>query len=357
MSPRQPKGPQGRRVPNKSHGLRGPGPSGRPPRDAAPTSPTPATPLEGADATPSAASSSAAASGDAASFGTLSTRPGTRSANRAAKRAAAGGVRPKTQVRGRPSRASQGSTTGLIVLGAIAVAVLAAVVIIGNPFGSASPSGSPAAAGSPTPVPSHGDGTCPTSAPAPLKAGDVYEVTIKTKVGNIVLKIDGALGPNATGNFIALVKCHFYDGIVFHRLVPDFVIQGGDPEGTGGGGPGYTITDDPRTTTYKRGTLAMARTAQQNSQGSQFFIVLSDDANGALTQPSVVYPYAIMGEVIDGMTVVDQIAAMPNLGEASGNAAVDPVVMDSVTITKSPNGTPTTAPTVAPASPSAAPAS
>ena len=352
MSPREPKGQQGRRVPNRSHGLRGPGPAGRPPRDAAGTPPTPVP--SDADATPSPGSS--AASGDAASFGAPTTRPGTRSANRAAKRAAAGGVRPKTQVRRNPSRASQGSTTGLIVLGAIAVAVLAAVVIIGNPFGSASPSGSPAAAGSPTPVPSHGDGTCPTSAPAALKSGDVYEVTIRTKVGNIVLKVDGALGPNATGNFIALVKCRFYDGIVFHRLVPDFVIQGGDPEGTGGGGPGYTITDDPRTTTYRRGTLAMARTGQPNSQGSQFFIVLDDDANGALTDPNVAYPYAIMGEVTSGMDIVDQIAAMPNSGEASGNAAIDPVVMESVTITKSPSGSATTAPT-APASPSAAPAS
>ena len=361
MSPRQPD----RRVPRKSHGLRGPSSSSRPPRDAAaasPASPTP-TPTQAplaAEASASVAPSTgaSAAAGDAASFGAPTTRPGTRSANRAAKRAASGGVRPKTQVRSKPSRGNQGSTTGLIVLGAIAVAVLAAVVIIGNPFGAASPSGSPAAAGSPTPVPSHGDGTCPTSAPASLKAGEVYEVTIKTDQGNIVLKIDGALGPNATGNFVALVKCHFYDGIAFHRLVPGFVIQGGDPEGTGGGGPGYQITDDPRTTTYKRGTLAMARTPQPNSQGSQFFIVLADDANGALSDPGVAYPYAIMGEVTSGMDVVDKIAAMPNSGSPN-NAAINPIVMQSVTITASPTSSaaPTTAPTVAPASPSAAPAS
>jgi peptidyl-prolyl cis-trans isomerase B (cyclophilin B) len=155
---------------------------------------------------------------------------------------------------------------------------------------------------------------------------------------------------------VALVKCHFYDGIVFHRLVPGFVIQGGDPQGDGGGGPGYTITDDTRTTTYHRGTLAMARTGQPNSQGSQFFIVLADDANEALTSPSVAYPYAIMGEVISGMDVVDQIAAMPNSGDASGNAAIDPVVMESVTITTSPTSSaaPSSAPTVAPPSASAA---
>jgi cyclophilin family peptidyl-prolyl cis-trans isomerase len=161
---------------------------------------------------------------------------------------------------------------------------------------------------------------------------------------------------------VALVKCHFYDGIVFHRLVPGFVIQGGDPQGTGGGGPGYTIADDPRTTTYHRGTLAMARTGQPNSQGSQFFIVLADSANAALTDPSVVYPYAIMGEVTSGMDIVDQIAAMPNSGSPS-NTALNPIVMESVTITSSPTSSagpttaPTTGPTAGPTPSSAAPAS
>jgi cyclophilin family peptidyl-prolyl cis-trans isomerase len=240
------------------------------------------------------------------------------------------------------------------VLGAIAVFVVAAVLVVANPFGSPSPSGSPVAAGSPTPIPSHGDGTCPTSQPASLKAGDVYEVTIRTRLGNIVMKIDGALAPIATGNFVALVKCHFYDGIVFHRLMPGFVIQGGDPEGDGGGGPGYAIADDPITTTYRRGTIAMARTPAPNSQGSQFFIVLADDANQSLSGAQ--YGYAILGEVTAGMDVVDQIAAMPNTGGQEGRA-LDPIVMESVTITSSPAAStaPTAAPTTAPAT--AAPAS
>lgn len=345
MSPRQPKGRPGRPVPNRSHGLRGPGPSGRPPRDAATTPPPPGA---GAEPTPPSQAS------DAASFGTPVTRPGSRAANRAAKRAASGGVRPKTQVRGKTRSAVRGSSTGLIVLGVIAVAVLGAVVVIGNPFGSASPSNSPAAVTSPTPVPSHGDGTCPTSQPASLKAGEVYEVTVTTEVGTIVMKIDGGLAPIATGNFVALVKCHFYDGIVFHRLVPGFVIQGGDPEGDGGGGPGYAIADDPITTKYHRGTIAMARTPAPNSQGSQFFIVLADDADQSLSGAQ--YGYAILGEVTSGMDVVDKIAAMPNSGSPN-NSALDPVVMTSVTITSSP--TATTAPTAAPTTPpaSAVPAS
>jgi len=282
-------------------------------------------------------------------------RPGSRAANRAAKRAATGPVRPKTGSRaGGGRRSSRGSSTGLIVLGAIAVVVVAAVIVIGNPFGTptATPSSSPVAQA--TPAASHGDGTCPTSQPASLKAGEAYDVTITTKLGDIVMRIDGALAPIATGNFVALVKCHFYDGIVFHRLMPGFVIQGGDPAGNGSGGPGYSIQDDPITTTYQRGTVAMARTPAPNSQGSQFFIVLSDDADQSLS--GVQYGYAILGEVIQGMDVVDQIATGPNTGGNEGTA-LDPVVMESVTLTPV---TPTAAPaTTAPPStePSAAPAS
>ena len=108
----------------------------------------------------------------------------------------------------------------------------------------------------------------------------------------IVIKVDGALSPIAAGNFVALAECGFYDGVVFHRLVPDFVIQGGDgefgreptcdPTMIGTGGPGYTIQDEPVTATYERGTVAMARTPAPNSQGSQFFIVLDDAAGRCL---------------------------------------------------------------------------
>jgi cyclophilin family peptidyl-prolyl cis-trans isomerase len=214
-------------------------------------------------------------------------------------------------------------------LAVAAVIVGALVFILGKPFGGPAASPSPSAAGSPV---AYGDGTCPTSQPASLAAGEMRTVTVQTEKGAIVMQIDGSRAPIATGNFIALVQCHYYDGLTFHRLVPGFVIQGGDPAGDGSGGPGYTIKDDPLNGTYKRGTIAMARTAQPESQGSQFFIVLADDANTALTDPSVRYPYAILGEVTSGMDVVDAIAAMPNTGDANGNAAVDPVVMTSVTV-------------------------
>ena len=180
---------------------------------------------------------------------------------------------------------------------------------------------------------------CPTSAPAPMVATDTATVTLSTAKGNIVIKVTGSLAPHATANFVALAACGFYDGVVFHRLVPGFVIQGGDGEfgrvpnvdasQVGTGGPGYTITDDPVTTQYKRGTVAMARTSQPNSQGSQFFIVLND---GAATALASVNTYAIVGEVTSGMDVVDAIAAMPNSGEPD-NAALNPLPITTATVT------------------------
>lgn len=274
----------------------------------------------------------------------------TRAQNRAAKRAASG-VRPKAVRGGRVTgRRNRGYNPAILALAIAAILIGAVVVLIGNPFGSATPSASPGGSGaaSQAAAASHGDGTCPTSQPASLTAGQVKIVTIQTAKGTIVMRIDGSLAPIATGNFVALVACHFYDGIVFHRLVPGFVIQGGDPQGTGGGGPGYTIKDDPLNGTYHRGTVAMARTSQANSQGSQFFIVLSDDANAALTDPSITYPYAIMGEVSSGMDVVDAIAAMPNSGQPD-NAALDPVAMTSVTVADAPASSASPATTAAPA--------
>ena len=88
--------------------------------------------------------------------------------------------------------------------------------------------------------------------------------------GTIVIDVKADLSPIAVGNFVALAACGYYDGVVFHRLVPGFVIQGGDRTGTGSGGPGYTIADEPVTTAYQRGTVAMARSSPPNSLGSQF---------------------------------------------------------------------------------------
>lgn len=195
-----------------------------------------------------------------------------------------------------------------------------------TPGASATPAPTLAA----TPAATAAAAACPTSQPAALPAGQQRLVTISTAKGPIQITVEGALSPIAAGNFVALASCGFYNGVVFHRLVPGFVIQGGDPDGTGAGGPGYEIQDEPVTAQYHRGTVAMARTPAPNSQGSQFFIVLSDTAARALVQANT---YAIFGEVTSGMETVDAIAAMPNSGEPN-NAALQPVAMDSVTVSQ-----------------------
>ena len=125
----------------------------------------------------------------------------------------------------------------------------------------------------------------------------------------MVIKVEADLSPIAAGNFVALASCGFYDGTVFHRTPTladgtPFVIQGGDPEGTGTGGPGYTIADEPVTTPYKRGTVAMARSSAPNSVGSQFFIVLDDKDGEILGSANT---YQIIGNVTSGMEVADAI--------------------------------------------------
>jgi cyclophilin family peptidyl-prolyl cis-trans isomerase len=124
---------------------------------------------------------------------------------------------------------------------------------------------------------------------------------------------------------VALAGCGYYDGVVFHRVVPGFVIQGGDPTGTGTGGPGYQIQDETVTATYSRGTVAMARTSLPNSVGSQFFIVLDDAARAALASANT---YQIIGTVTSGMDAVDAIASA-----ADAELPSNPIVMTRVTVT------------------------
>ena len=118
---------------------------------------------------------------------------------------------------------------------------------------------------------------CPTTQPPALKAGETRTVTITTEQGDFVIKVTADLSPIATGNFVALAECGWYDNVVFHRLVPGFVIQGGDGQYgrapnvdaqlVGTGGPPYSIQDEPVTTAYHRGTVAMARTLAAQQRG------------------------------------------------------------------------------------------
>ena len=128
-------------------------------------------------------------------------------------------------------------------------------------------------------------------------------VVIETGFGNIELELFWKETPNTALNFLRLVHKGFYDGLTFHRIVPNFVIQGGDPEGTGGGGPGYTIPFEKANTKHLRGSLGMARAQDPNSAGSQFYICLKD-------LPSLDGKYVVFGKVIKGMDAVDKIAAV-----------------------------------------------
>jgi peptidyl-prolyl cis-trans isomerase B (cyclophilin B) len=217
-----------------------------------------------------------------------------------------------------------------ILIGVAAILVVALDIFPGRPGASTGTDGGSPVAGrtsppegvySPPPV-------TPLASPPAQPAGDGTQATVETELGDIVIEVYTDSSPVAARNFINLAEAGFYDGVVFHRIAPGFVIQGGDPEGTGGGGPGYGIADEPVVGDYVRGTVAMARTAAPNSQGSQFFIVLDDDVQNTLPKSGA---YAIFGRVVEGMDVVDQIAAGP-AGGPQGDTALEPVAMTSVTI-------------------------
>jgi peptidyl-prolyl cis-trans isomerase B (cyclophilin B) len=128
----------------------------------------------------------------------------------------------------------------------------------------------------------------------------VYQVVIETDKGSIMMELDPNLAPNSVNNFISLARDGYYDGLTFHRVVSEFVIQGGDPEGSGRGGPGYKFADEPVKGEYTLGAVAMAN-AGPDTNGSQFFICI-DDCRSKL-QPL----YNLFGYVIDGMDVAKDI--------------------------------------------------
>ena len=129
------------------------------------------------------------------------------------------------------------------------------------------------------------------------------KVLLETTMGNITIALDPAM-PVTAGNFETLVKKGFYDGTIFHRVISGFMIQGGDPTGTGMGGPGYTIQDEATNGTNSVGAVAMANTGMPNSGGSQFFINL---VNNSALQPGFDSHYPVFGNVVGGMDVVDAI--------------------------------------------------
>ena len=150
-----------------------------------------------------------------------------------------------------------------------------------------------------------------------------YTALMETSKGSITFALDAASAPKTVNSFVFLSRYHYYDGVVFHRIIPGFVVQGGDPTGNGTGGPGYRFADElPKAGRYEIGSLAMAN-AGPNTNGSQFFIVSGPD--GTALPPS----YSLFGKVVSGLDVVKAIEAV---GSRSG-APSENVVIESVTIT------------------------
>jgi cyclophilin family peptidyl-prolyl cis-trans isomerase len=152
-----------------------------------------------------------------------------------------------------------------------------------------------------------------------------YTATMVTSHGTMVIALDPLAAPKTVNSFVFLARYHYYDGIIFHRIIPGFVLQGGDPTGTGTGGPGYKFEDElPAPGRYQVGSLAMAN-AGPNTNGSQFFIISGSD--GVRLPPQ----YALFGAVVSGGDVVTKIDA---LGTRSGKPTEE-VVIQSVTIAES----------------------
>lgn len=199
------------------------------------------------------------------------------------------------------------------------MAVVVIVALVGSVFlfvGDSEP-GRSSEQGSPSCPPADGGAERTVRFPAPppmcIDRARSYRATVETDLGPFVIELDDDKAPGTVNNFVFLARYHFYDGAPFHRVIPGFVVQGGDGErGDGTGGPGYTIRDElPEAGPYEVGSVAMANTGRPDSGGSQFFVVTGPQ--GAALPPQ----YAVLGRVVEGQEVVSRI-------EADGSPEPDP---------------------------------
>ncbi len=153
-----------------------------------------------------------------------------------------------------------------------------------------------------------------------------YTVVVDTSKGSYTAVLDAAKAPVAVNSFVFLARYHFFDGTICHRIIPNFVIQCGDPTATGSGGPGYSFEDElPAAGEYKVGSLAMANSGA-NTNGSQFFVISGDD--GVKLPPQ----YTLFGQVTDGL---DTVTALDAVGTAGAGTPSETVTINSVTVTES----------------------
>ena len=158
-----------------------------------------------------------------------------------------------------------------------------------------------------------------------------YDVTLETSCGNVTIRVDQKTSPKTSASFVSLAKSGFYDETVFHRIVPGFVIQGGDPTGSGSGGPGYSVRDvPPPDTAYTEGVVAMAKTAAEppGTSGSQFYIVTAPDAG---LPPE----YAPLGKVVRGLDVVRAIGKLGDPASGEAGTPLRTVVIEGTRVRES----------------------
>lgn len=163
-----------------------------------------------------------------------------------------------------------------------------------------------------------------------LAADKTYDVKIATNCGDFTIQLDQKAAPKTAASFASLVESGFYDATEFHRIVPDFVIQGGDPTATGTGGPGYSVRDTPPAdTAYTKGVVAMAKagTEPPGTSGSQFFVVTGPDAG---LPPE----YAPLGKVVKGLDVVELMGRQPARESGSAAAGLLPIVLEKATLSE-----------------------
>lgn len=162
--------------------------------------------------------------------------------------------------------------------------------------------------------------------PMCIDQAKTYTAEMVTSMGNLTIALDPAAAPKTVNNFVSLARYHYYDGLNFHRIIQGFVCQGGCPEGTGRGGPGYRFADElPKPGRYELGSLAMAN-AGPDTNGSQFFIISGPSGMGLPPQ------YSLFGKVVNGLDLVEAMEKVPT---GPGDRPTTDVTIESVTITES----------------------
>jgi cyclophilin family peptidyl-prolyl cis-trans isomerase len=162
-----------------------------------------------------------------------------------------------------------------------------------------------------------------------IDPGSSYTAEMVTNYGTLVIALDPISAPKTVNNFVCLGRHHYYDGLTFHRVIKGFVLQGGCPEGSGRGGPGYRFEDElPKAGRYELGSMAMAN-AGPNTNGSQFFIISGPSGVALPAQ------YSLFGKVVKG---IEYVTVMEKVPTGAGDKPTDPMIIESVTISEEPRG-------------------